>query len=64
MSPIVNLMFTPAGAKLVIEALRKLPHEQVDDLVRQIYDQYTKEIARLEQAAAAAEPQQVELPFE
>ena len=64
MSHIVNLRFTPAGAELVIAALRKLPHDQVDDLVRQVYDQYTKEIARLEQAAAAAEPEQAELPID
>jgi len=64
MSHVVNLMFTPAGAELMIAALRKLPHDQVDDLVRQVYDQYIKEIARLEQAAVAAEPEQAELPFE
>jgi hypothetical protein len=58
-NPVVNLRFTPAGAELAIEALRKLPHDLVDELVRQIFDQYTKEIERLE-----AEPKQAELPFE
>jgi len=55
--PIVNLQFTPAGAELAIAALRKLPHEQVDDLVRQTFAQYQAEIKRLQADAEAAQRQ-------
>ena len=54
--PIVNIKFTPAGAELVIGALRKLPHEQVDELVDQVFAQYRQEIARLQAEAQAAQP--------
>jgi hypothetical protein len=55
--PIVNIKFTPAGAELVIGALRKLPHEQVHDLVEQTFAQYKQEITRLQAEAQAAEQQ-------
>lgn len=55
--PIVNIKFTPAGAELVIGALRKLPHEQVHELVEQTFGQYKQEIARLQADAAAAQRQ-------
>jgi len=55
--PIVNIKFTPAGAELAIGALRKLPHEQVHDLVEQFFAQYKQEIARLQADAAAAQRQ-------
>ena len=55
--PIVNIKFTPAGAELVIGALRKLPHEQVHDLVEQVFAQYKQEIARLQADAEAAQRQ-------
>jgi hypothetical protein len=45
---IVNLQFTPQGAELMIAALRKLPHEQVHDLVQQTWEQYQAEIKRLQ----------------
>lgn len=48
---IVNLQFTPAGAELVIAALRKLPHEQVHELVQQTWEQFQAEIKRLQAAA-------------
>lgn len=38
--PILNIQMTPAGVELVVGALRKLPHEQVDGLVREIWAQY------------------------
>jgi len=47
-NPIVNLQFTPQGAELMIAALRKLPHEQVHDLVQQTWEQYQAEIKRLQ----------------
>lgn len=50
-NPIVNLQFTPQGAELMIAALRKLPHEQVHDLVQQTWEQYQAEIKRLQEPA-------------
>jgi hypothetical protein len=58
-TPIVHLQFTPAGAELVIAALRKLPHEQVHDLVQQTWEQYQAEIKRL-QAPPPAQQAEVE----
>ena len=55
--PIVNLQFTPPGADLMIAALRKLPHEQVDGLVQQIFAQYQAEVKRLQADAEAAQRQ-------
>jgi hypothetical protein len=55
--PIVNIKFTPAGAELMIGALRKLPHEQVHELVEQVFAQYKQEIARLQADAEAAQRQ-------
>lgn len=52
---IVNIKFTPAGLELVIGALRKLPHEQVHELVEQTFGQYQQEIQRLQAEAVAAE---------
>jgi hypothetical protein len=51
---VVNLQFTPAGAELVIAALRKLPHEQVHELVSQTWEQFQKEVKRLQDEAAVA----------
>jgi hypothetical protein len=48
-TPIVNLQFTPQGAELMIAALRKLPHEQVHDLVQQTWEQFQAEIKRLQE---------------
>ena len=53
--PIVNIKFTPAGAELAIAALRKLPHEQVHDLVQQFWEQYQAEIKRLQESAPVQE---------
>lgn len=52
---IVNLQFTPQGAELMIAALRKLPHEQVHDLVQQTWEQYQAEIKRLQESAPVQE---------
>ena len=42
----------PAGVELVIAALRKLPHEQVDGLVQEIAGQYGYQMQQLQAAAA------------
>ena len=57
-TPIVNLQFTPQGAELMIAALRKLPHEQVHDLVQQTWEQYQAEIKRLQAEAQPPAPVQ------
>lgn len=38
--PILTLRMTPAGVELAIAALRKLPHEQVHELVQEMWAQY------------------------
>lgn len=55
---IVNLKFTPAGAELMIAALRKLPHEQVHELVQQTWEQYQAEIKRLQAESQPPAPVQ------
>jgi len=52
---VVNLKFTPAGAELAIAALRKLPHEQVHDLVQDTWNQYQAEMKRLQTPAPVQE---------
>lgn len=42
--PILDIQMTPAGLELAIAALRKLPHEQVDDLVRELWQQYQQQM--------------------
>jgi hypothetical protein len=59
-NPIVNLQFTPQGAELMIAALRKLPHEQVHDLVQQTWEQYQAEIKRLQAEAQPPAPAPVQ----
>jgi hypothetical protein len=51
--PILNIKMVPAGVDLVIGALRKLPHEQVDDLVQEIWAQYKAQMNALAEAALA-----------
>jgi len=55
--PIVNIKFTPAGTELVIAALRKLPHDQVHDLVGEVWQQFQAELGRLNADAEAAQRQ-------
>lgn len=57
--PIMNIQMVPGGVDLVIAALRKLPHDQVDDLVQEIWAQYKAQMNALAQAALA-EPKPVE----
>lgn len=40
----VTLTVTPAGAELVIAALRRLPHEQVHDLVMELFTQVKQQM--------------------
>lgn len=49
--PIVNIQFTPQGFEFALAALRKMPHEQVDGLLRELWEQYQAELARLKKAA-------------
>lgn len=58
-TPVIHLQFTPQGVELVIGALRKLPHEQIHDLVQQVWEQYQAEIKRL-QAPPPAEQVEAE----
>lgn len=53
--PILNIKMVPAGVELVIAALRKLPHEQVDVLVQEIAGQFNFQLQQL-QAAAEKKP--------
>ena len=52
--PILSIKMVPAGVELVIAALRKLPHEQVDGLVQEIAGQYGYQMQQLEIAAKKA----------
>lgn len=54
---VLNIKMTPAGLELVIGALRKLPHEQVHDLVQELFVQGRAEVQRLQ---AEAESESVE----
>lgn len=51
----LNIKVTPEGLQFIIGALRKLPHDQVDDLVRELFGQGQQEVQRLQAEAAAAE---------
>jgi hypothetical protein len=51
----LNIKVTPDGLQFIIGALRKLPHDQVDDLVRELFTQGQQEVQRLQAEAAAAE---------
>lgn len=51
--PILNIQMVPGGVDLVIAALRKLPHDQVDALVQEIWAQYKEQMNALAQAALA-----------
>ena len=44
--PILTIQVVPGGMDLIIGALRKLPHEQVDDLVRELWQQYKAEMSK------------------
>lgn len=48
--PILNIQMTPAGIELVIASLRKLPHEQVNDLVQELWVQYKTQMQQLAEA--------------
>ncbi len=53
---ILQIQMTVAGLDLVLTALRKLPHEQVDPLVQELLTQGRAEIARQTPAELASEP--------
>jgi hypothetical protein len=57
--PILTIQVVPGGMDLILTGLRKLPHEQVDDLVRELYGQYKAEMDRAARAVLA-EPAAIE----
>ena len=57
---ILQIQMTVAGLDLVISALRKLPHEQVDTLVQELLTQGRAEIARQTPAETAPADQEEE----
>lgn len=44
----IAINFTPQNAELMIAALRKLPHETVDVLLQDVWQQFQAEIKRLQ----------------
>lgn len=59
--PIITIQFVPAGVEFVIGALRKLPHEQVDVLVQEIWTQYKQQMSALAEQALVEEPKEEEI---
>lgn len=54
--PIINIKFVPAGVELVLQALNKLPREQVDGLWQEVYGQYSQQLAELRVQGPAQQP--------
>jgi hypothetical protein len=52
--PILNIQMVPAGVELAIAALRKLPHEQVDPLVQELWAQYKQQMQSLAEVQLTA----------
>lgn len=59
--PILTIKMIPAGLELTIAALRKLPHEQVDPLVQELWSQYKQQMTQLAEVVQTAP---VEAPAE
>lgn len=51
----ININFTPQNAELMIAALRKLPHETVDPLLQDVWQQFQNEIKRIQAEAKPVE---------
>lgn len=51
--PVLTLQMTPGGVELAIAALRKLPHEQVDPLVQELWQQYKAQMQALAETTLA-----------
>ena len=49
--PVLSIKMVPAGVELVLEALAKLPHEQVADLFMEIRGQALFQMEELQKAA-------------
>ena len=49
--PVLSIKMVPAGVELVLEALAKLPHEQVADLFMEIRGQAMFQMDELQKAA-------------
>lgn len=52
--PILNIKMVPGGIELCIAALRKLPHEQVDPLVQELWAQYKEQMQALAEVTITA----------
>lgn len=52
--PVLNIQMVPAGIELVIGALRKLPHEQVNDLVNELWTQYKTQMQQMAEVQMTA----------
>lgn len=52
--PVLNIQMTPGGVELAIAALRKLPHEQVDPLVQELWAQYKQQMQQLAEVQMTA----------
>ena len=52
--PVLNIQMVPAAVELVIATLRKLPHEQVDDLVQELWGQYKTQMQQLAEVTLTA----------
>lgn len=52
--PILNIQMTPGGVELAIGALRRLPHEQVDPLVQEMWAQYKQQMQALAEVRLTA----------
>lgn len=48
---ILHIKMTPAGLDLAIAALRKLPHDQVDPLVQELWAQYKQQMQQIAETA-------------
>lgn len=52
--PILTVRMTPAGVELAVAALRKLPHEQVHELVQDMWAQYKAQMQQLAEVRMTA----------
>lgn len=51
---ILTIKMVPAGMDLVIAALRKLPHDQVDPLVQELWAQYKQQMQQIAETTLTA----------
>lgn len=51
---ILHIKMTPAGLDLAIAALRKLPHDTVDPLVQELWQQYKEQMQTIAEVTMTA----------